>query len=85
MGHHVIVRELAGERRHGFDLERATYLTVLHRHFTPGSDRAADVWKENYRIPGTQDLQLHQLYRAMDWLGEPIGPGLRGSPRCTRD
>jgi hypothetical protein len=80
-----IVRELGGQRRHEFDLERAVYLTVLHRLFASGSDRAAEAWKENYRIPGTDDLSLHQLYRAMGWLGEEIGVGLRGAPRCTKD
>lgn len=80
-----IVRDVAGVRRHGFDLERAVYLTVLHRLFASGSDRAAEVWKENYRIPGAGDLQLHQLYRAMGWLGEEIGQGVAGVPRCTKD
>ncbi|MEO8353620.1 MAG: transposase, partial [Chthoniobacteraceae bacterium] len=85
MGLERIVQDLAGQRRHEFDLERAVYLTVLHRLFASGSDRAAEAWKENYRIPGVEDLELHQLYRAMGWLGEEIGPGLMGSPRCTKD
>lgn len=86
MGLEEIVRNLAAERRYEFDLERAIYLTVLHRLFVSGSDRAAEAWKENYRIPGAEVLWLHQLYRAMGWLGEDIGePGLMGSPRCTKD
>jgi hypothetical protein len=85
MGLEEIVRDLAAGRRHEFDLERAVYLTVLHRLFASGSDRAAESWKENYRIPGAEDLWLHQLYRAMGWLGEELGPGLRGAPRCTKD
>ena len=85
MGMEEIVRGLAGKRRHEFDLERAVYLTVLHRLFASGSDRAAETWKESYRIPGAQELSLHQLYRAMGWLGEEIGPGVLGSPRCTKD
>ena len=80
-----IVRGLAAGRKHGFDLERAVYLTVLHRLFASGSDRAAEVWKENYRIPGIGEICLHQLYRAMGWLGEEIGEGLMGAPRCTKD
>ena len=59
MGMGEIVRGLAGKRRHEFDLERAVYLTVLHRLFASGSDRAAEVWKENYRIPGAEELSLH--------------------------
>lgn len=85
MGLAEIVAGLAARRKHGFDLERAVYLTVLHRLFASGSDRAAEVWKENYRIPGAEDLCLHQLYRTMSWLGEEIGEGLMGSPRCTKD
>ncbi len=42
--------QLAAERCYGFDLERAVYLTVLHRLFVSGSDRAAEAWKENYHI-----------------------------------
>lgn len=85
MGFAEIVGGLAAKRKHEFDLERAVYLTVLHRLFASGSDRAADVWKENYRIAGAEDIWLHQLYRTMGWLGEEIGEGLRGSPRCTKD
>ena len=85
MGFQEIIGGLAAKRRHEFDLERAVYLTVLHRLFASGSDRAAEAWKENYRIPGTEELWLHQLYRAMGWLGEEIGPGLMGNPRCTKD
>jgi hypothetical protein len=85
MGLAEIVAGLAAQRKYGFDLERAVYLTVLHRLFASGSDRAAELWKENYRIPGAEELSLHQLYRAMAWLGEEIGPGLMGAPRCTKD
>ncbi len=85
MGLEKILRDLAGKRRHEFDLERAVYLTVLHRLFASGSDRAAETWKENYSIPGTENLLLHQLYRTMGWLGDEVGPGVLGSPRCTKD
>ena len=36
----------------------------------PGSDRAAERWKEDLQIRGTQTIELHHLYRAMGWLGE---------------
>jgi hypothetical protein len=42
-----VIAELAGERRYGFDLERAVFLTVLHRLTGGGSDRAADRWRED--------------------------------------
>ena len=42
MGMGEIIGKLASVRRHGFDLERAVYLSVLHRLFVSGSDRAAE-------------------------------------------
>ncbi len=80
------MRELLKEREFEFDVERAIYLTVLHRLFSPGSDRAADLWREAYRIPGTESLKLHHHYRAMAWLGEALGSSeLNGVPRTTKD
>ena len=64
------VADLAGARGHKFALERAVFLTVLHRLFMSGSDRAADRWREDYAITGIEELDLHHLYRAMAWLGE---------------
>jgi transposase len=76
-------------RRYEFDVERAIYLTVLHRLFASGSDRAAERWRQAYRLPGTESLNLHHLYRAMAFLGEPLAeqPGTRvlNTPRCTKD
>jgi transposase len=64
-----VLEELLRERRFEFAVERAVFLSVLHRRFSPGSDRQADRWRDDYEIPGVQDLQLHHLYRAMRWLG----------------
>jgi len=33
-----VLRQLLGERQFGFDVERAIYLTVLHRLMVSGSD-----------------------------------------------
>jgi hypothetical protein len=69
-------------------VERAIFLTVLHRLLSPGSDRAAERWREDYAIAGLQGLELHHLYRAMAWLGEPLpdqGGATPFSPRCTKD
>ena len=84
-----VVEDLAGSRKHGFALERAVFLTVLHRLFSGGSDRAADRWREDYRIDATRDLDLH-LYRAMAWLGEELPEGQQHgatpfAPRCLKD
>jgi transposase len=85
----VIDKLLAG-RRFEFDLERAVFLTVLHRLFASGSDRAADKWRTDYQIEGCDDLALHHLYRAMAWLGEELPKNQQKdktpfAPRCIKD
>src|SRR5918993_1275387 len=67
-----VIAQLLDGRHFEFDVERAVFLTVLHRLFAPGSDRAADMWKADYQIEGSEPLQLHHLYRAMAWLGEEL-------------
>jgi len=73
IGAREVVERVAGERQFGFSLERAVFLTVLHRLLASGSDRACEEWRHDYAIPGTADLKLHQLYRTMGWLGGPLG------------
>ena len=85
-----VLEGLLGGRRFEFPVERAVFLTVMHRLFHSGSDRSCMVWKEDYHLPGTESLQLHQLYRAMAWLGEPLaGDDQDGAtpfaPRCIKD
>jgi hypothetical protein len=89
-GCRAAIEELAGARKHGFALERAVFLTVLHRLFVSGSDRAADRWREDYRIAGVDGLDLHHLYRAMAWLGEELPAKDQDgrtpfAPRCIKD
>src|SRR5512147_555348 len=86
---HVIEQLLEG-RRFECDVERAVFLTVLHRLFDPGSDRAADKWRTDYQIEGCDALQLHHLYRAMAWLGEELPTDQQNdktpfAPRCIKD
>ena len=66
------------------------FLTVLHRLFSGGSDRAADRWRLDYRIGGVEGLDLHHLYRAMAWLGGELAEdqqdaATRYAPRCLKD
>ena len=89
-GCRAVIEDLAGSRKHGFALERAVFLTVLHRLFAGGSDRAADRWREDYTIDGVEDIDLHHLYRAMAWLGEEQGEDQQDAatpfaPRCLKD
>ncbi len=74
-------------RRFAFPVERAVFLTVLHRLFGSGSDRAAERWRDDYQIPSVEALELHPLDRAMAFLGEPLpnAPSVLGSPRCVKD
>ena len=83
-----VLQGLAKDRNHAFSLERAVFLTVVHRLCCPGSDRAADRWRQTVRIEGTEGISLHQLYRAMAWLGEPLTDQTDKTPfapRCTKD
>ena len=45
-------------RRHEFDLERAVYLTVLHRLFASGSDRAAEAMEGKLPDRGSGGIEL---------------------------
>ena len=89
-GCRAVIEELASGRKHGFALERAVFMTVLHRLFGGGSDRAADRWREDYRIAGVEGLAPHHLYRAMAWLGA-AWPAVEQdgrtpfAPRCLKD
>ena len=85
-----ILGELLGRRKFAFAVERAVFLTVLHRLFDSGSDRAAEVWRQDYHLPGSEELELQHLYRAMAWLGEELPAAEQVdatpfAPRCTKD
>jgi transposase len=83
-----ILRRLLAERKFEFDVERAVFLTTLHRLFVSGSDRFCQRWHRDYRIEGVESLCLHHLYRAMAFLGEELCDQRDAtvfSPRCTKD
>ena len=87
---HVIDELLAG-RRFAIPIERIVLLTVLHRLLDSGSDRSCvQVWKQDYQIPGVESVALHQCYRSMGWLGEPLPEDQQADaapfgPRCRKD
>ncbi len=88
LGFRQVLQDLLRHRLFGFDVERAIFTTVLHRLMTSGSDRSCSKWLRDYAIPGTEDLQLHHLYRAMAFLGEETEDQKDAtpfSPRCTKD
>jgi transposase len=83
-----VIMDLLSGRKFEFDVERAIFLTVLHRLFVSGSDRSCEKWRRDYRIEGVASLGLHHLYRAMTFLGEEVADQQDRtpfSPRCTKD
>ena len=76
-----------GGRKFEFDVERAIFLTVLHRLMVSGSDRFCHRWCRDYIINGIEGLELHHLYRAMGFLGEALDVQdvTPGAPRCNKD
>jgi transposase len=82
------IQHLLVERRFEFDVERAIFLTVLHRLMVSGSDRFCQKWRRDYHISNTGQLDLHHLYRAMTFLGEPIDDQKAATAfavRCNKD
>ncbi len=65
-----VLREVLGERKFDFDVERALFAMVANRAVAPSSKlHCWDQWlAEDVRIEGTQTLKLQHLYRAMDFL-----------------
>jgi hypothetical protein len=85
-----VLTALLQERHFEFSVEQAIFLSVLHRLFAPGSDRAAEKWKQDYAIQGAGQLNLHHLYRAMAWLGEVLPKDQQNAanpfvPRTNKD
>ncbi len=83
---------LLAKRKFEFDVERALFLTVFHRLMVSGSDRFCERWRSDYAINGSENLELHHLYRAMAFLGEALPKTELSeedefalSPRCIKD
>lgn len=83
-----ILQALLADRKFEFDVERAVFLTVLHRLFVSGSDRSCDQWRRDYAINGMDSVALHHTYRAMAFLGDALSEQAGATPfapRCTKD
>ena len=65
-----LIAELAGERRSEFSIERALFAMVANRACAPSSKLYChEQWlAEDVRIEGCEGLEVHHLYRAMDFL-----------------
>jgi len=82
------IKRLLANRRFEFDVERAIFLTVLHRLMVSGSDRFCERWRRDYLVKGAENLELHHLYRAMAFLGEALRDQAGATPfasRCNKD
>lgn len=82
------IAQCLGGRRYRFDVERAIYHTVMHRIFESGSDRSSLVWRDDFHLPGADEIHLQHLYRAMGFLGEPNkkqAGRIQFAPRSNKD
>ena len=88
LGIKKVIKDLLYHRKFEFDVERAIFLTVLHRLFVSGSDRSCEKWHRDYKIRGVEGLSLHHLYRTMTFFGEQTDDQTDAtpfSPRCSKD
>ena len=67
-----VIAEIAGQRKFDFPVERALFAMVANRACAGSSKLYCyEQWlQEDVQIAGTERLQLHHLYRAMDFLEE---------------
>ena len=89
-GCRAVIERLIEERAFEFPVERAIFVTVLHRLMVSGSDRSCEQWLVDYAIPKSDGLQLHHFYRTMAWLGEELAEEEQTdatpfAPRCVKD
>src|SRR5208283_4325276 len=88
LGISKVLQGVLSQRFFFFDVERALFLTVLHRLMVSGSDRFCDKWRRDYAVGGIDEIALHHLYRAMAFIGEETSDQERATPlapRCTKD
>lgn len=66
-----VLKKLAGEREFGVDMERLLFALVAQRALAPGSKLAAEAWINDVAyVEGLAEVEVQQLYRAMDFLLE---------------
>jgi hypothetical protein len=81
-----VIESLLEARRYEFDVERAIYLTMLHRLFASGSDRAAERWREDYLIPETEAFEsITSTEPWPSWARSSQRAQSLGTPRCLKD
>ena len=68
LGIQKVLQDLLSPRKFEFDVERAIFLTVLHRLFVSGSDRWCDKWHRDYVIEGVEELSPLCITFIAPWL-----------------
>jgi len=89
-GCRAVIDDLLASRQFEYPVERAVFISVLHRIMVSGSDRACEKWMTDYDIAGADELALHHFYRAMAWLGEELDADQQAAatgfvPRTVKD
>ncbi|MDR1083579.1 MAG: IS1634 family transposase [Deltaproteobacteria bacterium] len=72
LGINSVISSCSDGRNFGFSMERVLFAAVLQRLVNPDSDRAGVKWLLANQLDCDESIRLHQLYRAMKWLGEPL-------------
>jgi len=67
-----LFRDLAARRRLGFDVEAGVRAIVFSRVVDPCSERATIRWLDRVYAPDLEALELHQLYRTLDFVYEVL-------------
>jgi len=75
-GYKAVFQELSENLPVGFPVERAIYLTTLHRLTESGDICSPDQWRRNYSVSGIAKLNPSHLRAALVWMGEDAGRGL---------
>lgn len=70
VGFDAVIEEIRAQSKISFAVERALFAMVANRACAPSSKlNCFEQWlAEDVRIEGTEKLELHHLYRAMDFL-----------------
>jgi hypothetical protein len=72
-----VIGKILAHRHFSYKVERAILLTVLHRLMDPGSDRAAEKWKQDFRIEGAQGIsEADGVGAALDEQARPVACAL---------
>ncbi len=66
-----VIKRLLKKRQHRLPIERLLFAMVANRALSPASKLAVEPWvKQEVCIDGLEEVEVHQLYRAMDFLLE---------------